>query len=176
VLTELEGEAAGIRLGGELNAEMRDGLPHLSGEAYLSSLDMMLATEMLFGPAAHAANGAVWPTSPFLPNATVPFTSDVDLSVDELRFGDALRLGRARMGLRLGRGRDFRSPISTRALRGGRLTGLGELRNDAGEGMFSAQLRLEDADARADDAVGAHWRRGRPRPPASAPPENPSTR
>ena len=37
VLTELDGEFAGTRLSGELNAETRDGVPHLTGEAHLSA-------------------------------------------------------------------------------------------------------------------------------------------
>lgn len=146
VLTDMEGEVAGTRISGELNAEMRDGLPHLSGEAYLSSIDMMLATEMLFGAEAHVGNGAVWPTAPFRPNAVMPFTSDVALSVDQIHFGNGMRLGQSRMGLRLGRSALTVADLDASA-HGGRLSGLGELRNEAGEGLFSAQIRLEDADA-----------------------------
>jgi hypothetical protein len=69
VLTELEGEIAGTRLSGELNAENRDGLPHLTGEAHLSVLDARVVTEMLFGAEAHETKGP-WPTSPFRSGST----------------------------------------------------------------------------------------------------------
>lgn len=146
VLSELEGELAGTRLRGELNAENREGLPHVTGEAHLSAFDAALLTEMLFGAEAHVADGTNWPDAPFRPRVSVPFTADIDLSADRLSLGEAIQLEDARMGMRLGRDGIAIANLGAEAY-GGRLTGLGELRNDAGEGLFSAQLRLEDADA-----------------------------
>ncbi|MGY6708929.1 MAG: AsmA family protein [Rhizobiaceae bacterium] len=146
VLTELQGELAGTRLRGELNAENRDGLPHLTGEAHLSAFDAVLLTEMLFGAEARETNGAAWPNAPFKQRVSVPFTADVDLSVEQLSLGAAAQLEDARMGVRLARDGIAIANLDAQAY-GGRLTGLGELRNDTGEGLFSAQMRLDDAAA-----------------------------
>lgn len=146
VLTELEGELAGTRLSGELNAENRDGISHLTGEAHLSVLDASLVTEMLFGAEAHEADGGPWPASPFRQRTSVPLTADVDLTVERLLLGGAEQLLDAHMGVRLGQDGIAIADLDAR-LKGGRLTGLAELRNDAGEGLFSAQLRLDGADA-----------------------------
>jgi len=146
VLTELDGEFAGTRLSGELNAETRDGVPHLTGEAHLSAFDATLLTEMLFGAQDYQTLDAVWPDTPFQQRVSVPFTADVDLSAEQLSFGGAAPMQAVLMGVRLGRDGIAIADLDAEAY-GGRLTGLGELRNDAGEGLFSAQLRLEEADA-----------------------------
>lgn len=146
VLTELDGELAGTRINGELNAENRDGLAHVTGEAHLSAIDLGLVTETLFGAEAHQTNGATWPSAPFRQRVDMPMTADVDLTVERTLLGGAEWLQDARMGVRLARDGVSIANLDAAAF-GGRLSGLAELRNDAGEGLLSAQLRLEGAEA-----------------------------
>jgi flagellar biosynthesis GTPase FlhF len=145
VLSGLEGDLAETRLSGELNAELRDGLPHLTGELFAGALDLSLVSEMLFGLEAHMGEGAGWPGIPFRAGVNVPFTADLGLALNEAGFGNAARIENATLRARLARDGISVSGLSAAAF-GGRLTGLGELRNDGGEGLFSAQFRLEDGD------------------------------
>ncbi len=147
VLSGLDGEAAGTALGGDINAQLRDGLPHLTGALALDAFDLALAAELATGPAALTASpGGGWPDAAFSSSAVMPFTAELDLSADRLGLGAAVEARNAGMTLKVGR--DGVSVADLRAaLFGGEAAGIVDFRNDAGTGLFSAQLRLADADA-----------------------------
>ncbi|WEX11372.1 AsmA family protein [Chelativorans sp. AA-79] len=145
VVSNLEGTVAGSDVRGDLNAELRDGLPHFTGSLALSGLDPALAAEMVAGSEAfEAAEAGAWPRAPFRESAAAPFSADVELSADRLWLGNAATVEDARLRLKL----DARGlAISELAGRiyGGTVEGLAEFRNDDGTGLFSAQLSLRDA-------------------------------
>lgn len=144
VVSDLAGTVADIRLDGDLNAELSDGVPHLSGALALGTLDLALAAESLVGADAVAQAGEGWPSAPFASSPLVPFTTDVEIAAERLFLGANMPLRDARFGLRLGRDGVVLAGL-TGALHGGRLSGGAEFRNDGGTGLFSAQFNLRDA-------------------------------
>ena len=152
VVSSLQGRLADIAMNGDVNAQMRDGVPHLTGAIDIDAVDLALPAETIFGADAFEADGPAWPTAPFSPSARPPFTAELQISTDRLNAGPlsaraASFTGRLdREGIRL-------SDLSAEML-GGKVSGLLELRNNGGTGLLSAQLTLEGAalDALLPDA------------------------
>jgi len=147
VLSGLDGEVAGSTVRGDVNAQIRDGLPHLTGELALQSFDLSPAAEMVVGAAALAGDGEAWPTTPFAGAGSSLVSTELEIAADRLQagmFGEALD---ARFTLRLGPRGVALSDVGAR-YRGGTLTGLAELRNEGGTGFLSGQFKLDDAPLR----------------------------
>lgn len=153
VLSDLRGEVVGVAASGDVNAQLRDGLPHLTGALAFGSFDLAPMAELAAGAQAFAAPGVDlgdggWPDAAFSSAATMSFTAELDLSAGQLQFGAFAEARDARMMLKLGR--DGVSVSDLRAsMFGGGVSGLAEFRNDAGTGLLSAQLRLDGADVAA---------------------------
>ncbi|MCO5145967.1 MAG: AsmA protein [Aquamicrobium sp.] len=149
VLSDLRGEVVGVAASGDVNAQLRDGLPHLTGALVLGSFDLAPIAELAAGAQAFAAPGdGSWPDAAFSSSAAMPFTAELDLSAEQLQFGSFAGAQDARMMLKLGR--DGVSVSDMRAsMFGGGVSGLAEFRKDAGTGLLSAQLRLDGADVAA---------------------------
>lgn len=150
MLSGLGGEVAGSPLSGDLNAQMRDGLPHLTGALTLRAFDLAAVAEMVFGADAFAPGEGSWPTAPFSPSVSTPATAEIDLAVERLSVGGFAEADDARLSLRLGREGFSVSGLDAR-LHGGALSGIVDLRNDGGTGLLSAQLQL--SGARAQDLL-----------------------
>src|SRR5690606_33847949 len=60
VLSNLGGEVAGSAVDGDLNAQLRDGLPHLTGALSLASFDLGPVAELAVGADAIAASADGW--------------------------------------------------------------------------------------------------------------------
>jgi hypothetical protein len=149
VVSGLTGSIAGTELSGDINAEMRDGRPHLTGAVETRSVDLALAAEALFGEAAFDAvaptsEGAGWPRVPFQPSARPGFTGELQITTDTLRAGTAASAANARLTARLDKDGLRVSDLSADIF-GGKLGGLFELRNNGGSGLFSGQLTLDGA-------------------------------
>lgn len=147
VLSGLEGRVANSSLSGDLNAELRDGLPHLTGALTLGFLDLAPVAELATGAGALAADGDGWPTAPFASAMVTPLTGEIELAAERLTAGAFADARDARLTLRIAR--DGVSLADLRAaVFGGTASGIVDFRNDGGTGLFSAQLRLEGAEAR----------------------------
>lgn len=144
VVSELNGSIAGTDVSGDVNAEMRDGRPHLTGSIETKSLDLALAAEALFGEAAFDATDEGWSRVPFQPAARPGFTGELEINAQTLRAGRAASAHNARLTARLDKDGLKVSGLSAEIF-GGTLSGLFELTNNAGSGLFSGQLTLERA-------------------------------
>jgi uncharacterized protein involved in outer membrane biogenesis len=144
-LTNLEGTINEGAVAGDIDAEMKEGVPHLLGRLVLDEIELSPAIAMVLGEKAIAPANGRWPSVPFQQKASVPVSADVEVSVGTVSVGaiatayDAtLTLGLGAEGLRL-------SDVRAR-LYGGELSGLFELKNDGGTGLFSAQMKVDHAD------------------------------
>ena len=144
VVSGLSGTLAGIAVAGDVNAGMRDGLPHITGSLDVDSLDLGLAADAIFGAGAFAGTEALWPQVAFEPKARPPFTADLQVTADRLSAGHVAEASAAELSLRLEREGLRVSDLRTRYL-GGTLSGLFELSNTGGTGLFSGQLTLSGA-------------------------------
>lgn len=148
VLSGLSGSLAGAKITGDLNMQMRDGIPHVTGAMSLSTFDLALPAELAFGPDAFVGTGEAWPTFPFASSVAMPVTTDVELVVDTLMAGTFATATNAQLAMRLTRNGMSLSGISAQ-MRGGTLSGLVDIRNDDGSANVSAQLQLSGAQAGA---------------------------
>jgi uncharacterized protein involved in outer membrane biogenesis len=155
VLSGLSGSIAGVDTNGDLNVQTIDGLPHITGAISASVLDLGLVAEMIVGQEAMAPGGRVWPTAPFSQRSRTAFTASVDIEAERLLADELGAVSNARLSARLARDGIALSNFAA-TLHGGQLTGLGELRNDAGTGLFSGQFQVEGArlaDILSNDAL-----------------------
>lgn len=134
VLSGLDGRVAGASVGGDLNAQMRDGLPHLTGSLQLARFDLAAIAELAVGAAALQPGDGDWPAAPFSASANAPVSTDIEIAADTLLAGDFARAADARFGLRVGPAGFALTDLRASAF-GGTVEGLAELRNDAGTGF-----------------------------------------
>jgi uncharacterized protein involved in outer membrane biogenesis len=144
VLSGLDGSINEAAISGDINAELKDGQPHLSGALALDELDLGQFAAMLYGDAAFADTGKGWPTAAFSQKSGAPFSAELDLTAGSLTAGAiataydaALRLALDGQGVHVS---DLRAKLF-----GGALTGLFDLKNNDGTGLFSGQLALANA-------------------------------
>ena len=149
IASGLQGSLAGNMLSGDINATMRDGLPHLTGALNLGSLDLGLAISSVLGEAAmDMEGGGVWPRIPFEPAARPPFTAELDIAADRLLLMGGIEAGNARMAARMNR-EGARIADASAEFHGGTIGGLIELSNNEGTGLFSGQLQASGAPIEA---------------------------
>lgn len=148
VLSGLDGAINEAAVSGDINAEIKDGQPHLSGALALDELDLGQFAAMLYGDAAFASAGKGWPTAAFSRKSGAPFDAELDLTAGSLTAGAmataydaALRLALDGQGVHVS---DLKAKLF-----GGDLTGLFDLKNNDGTGLFSGQLALGNADVAA---------------------------
>lgn len=144
VISNLTGNVADSDLYGDLNAELRNGIPHVTGSLYIETLDFALPLEMVTGSEALQMVTETWPEVSFQRGISTPFTADIELTSDRIWLAERTLAESARMQFRLDSERLALSGISANVL-GGRIEGLAELRNDEGTGLLSAQFSLKDA-------------------------------
>ena len=147
VLSELTGSIAGSKVSGDLNMQLRDGTPHLTGALSLATFDLALPAELAFGADAFAGTGESWPTAPFASGVTTPVTTDVELVVDRLMAGTFARASNAQLTMRLGSDGISLTDISAQ-MHGGDLSGLVDIRNAEATANVSGQLRVSNARLR----------------------------
>ncbi len=152
LLSSLSGDIAGDATRGDINAQMRDGLPHLTGSLSLGSFDLASLADLAVGEPSLSGDGDAWPTTPFAASVDALFTTDLEIAAENLRAGDFAAAQRGRMTLRIGRNAVSISDASMQ-VHGGTLTGLVDFRNDGGTGIVSTQLRL--SGGKAESLLGA---------------------
>ncbi|PBC03226.1 AsmA family protein [Mesorhizobium sp. WSM3860] len=149
VLSGLSGAINKAAVSGDVNADMKDGLPHLAGALALDELDLDPLAVSLFGDQSFLAGKDVgWPTTPFSQKSTLPFSADLDLNTAALAAGPFATAHDATLSLKLDREGVHVSDLNAK-LYGGMLTGLFELKNTDGTGLLSGQLKLAGSDLTA---------------------------
>ncbi|UVK36282.1 AsmA family protein [Mesorhizobium sp. AR10] len=145
VLDSLSGAINEAAVSGDLNIDVKDGLPHLAGALALDELDLDPMAVTLFGDQSFLATNGAWPTAPFSQKSSLPFTADLDLTTAALAGGPFATAYDAGFSLKLDREGIRVSGLKAKLL-GGALTGLFELKNNDGTGLFSGQMKLAGAD------------------------------
>lgn len=146
VLSGLQGEVVETSISGDLNVQLQEATPHLTGALALEFLDMTTVAELAVGTAALEASATTWPNKPFAQAVSAPFSADLELSVNMVEAGMEQSLHDASFILTI-------SPegVSVADLKadifGGKISGVVDFRNDAGTGLLSAQLKMENAQA-----------------------------
>lgn len=145
VLSGLSGSINEAAVSGDINLDVKQGLPHLAGALALDELDLDPMAVALFGDQSFIASNGNWPTGPFSQKSSLPFTADLDLTTATLAAGPLATAYDASLSLKLDQEGIRVSDLKAKLL-GGALTGLFELKNTDGNGLFSGQMRLAGAD------------------------------
>lgn len=148
VLSGLNGSINKAAVSGDVNIDAKDGLPHLAGALALDELDLDPLAVSLFGDQSFAPAKGGWPTTPFSQKSTLPFNADLDLNTSALAAGPFATAHDASFSLKLDREGIHVSDLKAK-LYGGDLTGLFDLKNTEGTGLFSGQMRLAGGDLSA---------------------------
>ncbi|WP_214469773.1 AsmA family protein [Mesorhizobium sp. dw_380] len=158
VLDNVNGAINEAAVSGDVNVDVKDGVPHLAGALALDELDLDPMAVALFGDSAFLAGadksgsdknatdrGGVWPAAPFSQKSSLPFTADLDLRTSALAAGPFATAYDAGLSLKLDQEGIRVSDLKAKFL-GGALTGLFELKNNDGTGLFTGQMKLAGAD------------------------------
>ncbi|MER9135580.1 AsmA family protein [Mesorhizobium sp. M0830] len=151
VLDELSGAINEAAVSGDVNVDVKDGVPHLAGALVLDELDLDPMAVALFGDSAFLADkegadkGGAWPATPISQKSSLPFTADLDLTTAALAAGRFATAYDAAFSLKLDQEGIRVSDLKAKLL-GGALTGLFELKNNDGTGLFTGQMKLAGAD------------------------------
>jgi uncharacterized protein involved in outer membrane biogenesis len=145
VVSNIQGEIADGPVTGDINAEMKEGVPHLTGDLAIDAFDLVPVAAMVVGeePLQPAEDG--WPTVPFQSSAALPFTADLDLSFSSVAAGLFGVVEDAHMQAAIGQD-GIRLFEVTGKLDGGELTGLFEAKNNNGSALVSTQFKLSGAE------------------------------
>ncbi|RWB31041.1 AsmA-like C-terminal region-containing protein [Mesorhizobium sp.] len=145
VLSGLSGAINEAAVSGDVNFDVKDGLPHLAGALVLDELDLDPMAVALFGDQAFLGAGRAWPTAPFSQKSSLPFTAELDLTTASLVAGPLATAYDAALSLKLDQEGIRVSDLKAK-FAGGALSGLFELKNTDGTGLFSGQMKLAGAD------------------------------
>ncbi|TPM38678.1 AsmA family protein [Mesorhizobium sp. B2-3-4] len=166
VLSGLNGAINEAAVSGDINLDVKQGVdgkagvPHLAGALALDELDLDPMAVALFGDSAFLvdnngadksdntgkSNGAgAWPSAPFSQKSSLPFTADLDLTTASLAAGPFATAYDAAFSLKLDQEGIRVADLKAKFL-GGALSGLFELKNNEGTGLFTGQMKLAGAD------------------------------
>jgi hypothetical protein len=144
-LAGLTGTVEEGAVSGHLWAELKEGMPHITGSLAVDEIELGLPAAMVLGETALQQEGGVWPQAAFQKKLSAPFTADLDVSTGTVSAGAIASASDVRMQARLDREGLRLANVSGKAF-DGKLSGLFELKNTDGTGLFSAQLKLAGAD------------------------------
>ncbi|MEQ1939995.1 AsmA-like C-terminal region-containing protein [Mesorhizobium sp. CN5-321] len=145
VLSRLDGAVNEAAVSGDINAELRQGQPHLTGALALDELDLGQFAAMLYGDAAFSGNGKDWPTTPFSRKSGAPLSAELDLTAGSMTAGAVATAYDAALHLALDAQGVHVSDMKA-TLFGGAFAGLFDLKNNDGTGLFNGQFSLTGAD------------------------------
>ncbi len=161
MLDNVSGAINEAAVSGDVNIDAKDGVPHLAGALALDELDLDPMAVALFGDSAFLADkngadkngadksasdkGGAWPAAPFSQKSSLPFTADRSQITAALAAGPFATAYDASFALKLDQEGIRVSDIKAKFL-GGALTGLFELKNNDGTGLFTGQMKLAGAD------------------------------
>lgn len=143
-LSALDGSIGEARLGGDVNGSMKDGMPHLTGALSIETLDLWPVGAMVLGEESLQGEGN-WPDTPFRNRVAAPFSADLDISAGSVAIGTFGAAENVTASMRLDGDGLHISDFKGSAF-GGTLSGLADLKNNGGTGLFSGQLKLAGAD------------------------------
>jgi uncharacterized protein involved in outer membrane biogenesis len=144
VLQGIDGAIGEVAVAGDLNAEIRDGRPNLTGALTLDELALDPLAAMMLGSDAVAPADTIWPEAPFARAPAMPVTADLDIVAATLTGGSQAAYDTS-FALHLGPGA-LRLEDVKATLADGSLTGRMELKNTDGTGLLSVQGDLSGAD------------------------------
>ena len=144
-LAGLKGTVEEGAVGGDLELALKDGVPDLTGRLALDTLELSPLAALVLGDGALDSADGGWPQGAFRQGVSTPFTADLDVTAASLSAGAVAAANDVRMKARLN-GEGLRLADLQGKLFGGTLSGLFELRNTGGTGLFSTQLKLESID------------------------------
>ncbi len=133
---------------GDINSVLKDGKPHVSGQLSLDELNLEPLAAMVLGEAALESGGLSWSQTPFQPAVTAPFTADLTVAAGTVTASPSVSAYDADLSLRLDDEGLRLSDVSAK-LFGGAASGMLEIKNNSGTGLFSAQMKLDGADVSA---------------------------
>jgi uncharacterized protein involved in outer membrane biogenesis len=157
VLDGLTGTVNEGSVAGDLNAAVKDGMPHLTGQLTLDELNLEPLAAMVLGESALEPNGGGWSSVPFAPKVSAPLSAELGVTAATLTAGPVVTAYDASLTLKLD-GESLRLADLSGKLYGGDITGLFELKNNDGTGLLSAQMKLVGADI--ESILGAAGLRG----------------
>jgi hypothetical protein len=141
----LKGSIGGGAVAGNLKAGLKDGRPDFSGSLSADTIDLSLAADMLFGNESLRSKDSAWPKAPFDTRPQPAFTGVLDLAAKTLQAGPLATMHDAKFKAGLDANGLSLSDLTAK-MDGGKLSGLLELRNNGGTGLFSGQVKLDGAD------------------------------
>jgi AsmA-like C-terminal region len=144
-LADLTGTVEEGAVDGDLRAELKEGMPHITGSLAADEIELGLLAGMVLGETALQHEGSPWPQAAFQQKVSAPFTADLDVSTGTVSAGPIGSASDVRMAARLDREGLRLADVSGKAF-DGQLSGLFELKNTEGTGLLSAQLKLAGAD------------------------------
>lgn len=147
VISNLRGTFADTQVDGDINAQLDDAGVQLSGEVALSFLDLTLISEMLVGSDALQPDGSPWPSAAFATSASMPFTGELGLTVEQLSSA-GWQANDARFLLNLRSDGASLSNFTAEAY-GGQVSGNADFANNDGTGLMTGQIRVAGADTTA---------------------------
>ena len=145
VLDGLTGTINEGSVAGGINAVVEDGKPHLTGQLTIDELNLEPLAAMVLGESALESTGDGWSSAPFAPKVSAPFSAELGIAAATLTAGPAVTVYDANLTLRLD-DESLRLADLQGKLHGGDVTGLFELKNNDGTGLFSGQMKLDGAD------------------------------
>lgn len=145
VLSGLDGAINEAAISGDINVDVKQGVPHLSGALVLDELNLDPLAVTLFGDEAFVGSGAGWPSAPFAQKSAAPFSANLDVTTAALLAGAFATAYDASMSVKMDQGGIYVSGLNAK-LYGGALTGAFDLKNSDGTGLVTAQLKLAGAD------------------------------
>ena len=157
VLDGLTGTVNEGSVAGDLNAAVKDGKPHLTGQLTLDELNLEPLAAMVLGESALESTDNGWSSVPFAPKVSAPLSAELGVAAATLTAGPAVTAYDASLTLKLD-AESLRLADLSGKLFGGDVTGLFELKNNDGTGLLSAQMKLAGADI--ESILGAAGLRG----------------
>ena len=134
VLDGLTGTINEGSVAGDINAVIKDGKPHLTGQLTLDELNLEPLAAMVLGESALESTGNGWSSVPFAPKVTAPFSAELGIVAATLSAGPAATAYDTSLTLRLDDESLRLSDLSGK-LFDGEVTGLFELKNSDGTGL-----------------------------------------
>ncbi|MEP9388653.1 AsmA-like C-terminal region-containing protein [Mesorhizobium sp. KR9-304] len=148
VVDALTGTVNEGSVGGGINAAIKDGKPHLTGQLTLDELNLEPLAAMVLGESALESTGNGWSSAPFAPIVSAPFSAELGVAAATLSAGPAVTAYDVALTLKLDDD-SLRLSDLIGKLFDGELSGLFELKNSGGTGLFSGQMKLSGADIRS---------------------------
>ena len=142
-VAELAGKINDSPVVGDVFARFQGEKPAISGSISLPSVDMSPVGTLLLGEQTLQFGPEGEPASkPFVASSNLPVAAKLDLAVSELAFGLNEPLQQARLKFDLN-DEGVRISDLEAEYRGGRISGLAELKKSGGTALFSTQFRYQ---------------------------------